>query len=310
MPSDKSKNSHIERTVYVSPLTRPGDSVSYGDWRDSPDEQTWYSERYENPGNVFGRFVARGIPLTIIEYATGSDYSGNLVEISNARCLKRDFPWLVDLHGGYGTSGVAYLGKRENQNDRLIEAIDGLATYPIYDESDLSDLECERESEAWTESYGGRHDFKRALVKFFDGLLDEDYEHDLDDECHDKAVDQLWYACTERLQGGESFLNESGDAIHFPINRVIEKIERVWPGVTTPGYDGSASIQDQLNTLCNACRAEEATSEPVLVHLLRTRGGNECGAEGAHSADINLVTCPDCIALHDSVTIRDSQNDE
>lgn len=47
----------------------------------------------------------------------------------------------------------------------------------------------------------------------------------------------------------------------------------------------------------------------VLVHLLQTRGERtECGVGGEADADIERVTCEECIALHDSMMIRDSQS--
>jgi hypothetical protein len=207
--SDKSKNSHIERTFYVSRNVKPGDSVRYGNWADKPRE--YYLDSGSPPADL---------PLTLIESAVGSDYSGNLVEQSNALALKRDFPWLVEVHGGYGTSGVAYLGKRENQNDRLIEAIDSLTDYCIYDDSHHSNLEMELTDTAWSED--GRDDFKRALVKMW-ALDDNEYD---EDKLDDSAIDRFWYACTERLRGGEDHINEQGDSIYFPIDRVIEDFRR------------------------------------------------------------------------------------
>jgi hypothetical protein len=250
---DKAKNSHIERTVYVAPTVQPGDSVHWGDWQDT-EIGTWYNDRDAHPNNPLGRYRARGLPMTIIELATGSDYSGSLVEHSNARVLKEQFPWLVELHGGHGTFGVAYLGKRENQNPALIEAIDALTDYPLVDDDDHSNLEFEKAAEAWEED--GRDEWKRALVTYFDAQ-DEDHEHDLD-ECEVSLLDWLWWDCTERLRGGESHLNEQGDQIYFPIDDVIEKIERNWPGLDKPSYDGTRpSINVQLETLAVVSRIEE-----------------------------------------------------
>lgn len=259
--SDKSKPSHIERTVYVAPTVKPGDSVRYGDWFDDESQvmRTWYDDAHEAPGNSLGRYTARGIPMTLISYATGSDYSGCLVEVSNARALKRDFPWLVEVHGGHGTFGVAYLGKRENQSDALIEAIDALTQYPLYDEQDHSDLECEREYDAWSEAYGGRHDFKRALVAYFDETYAPD-EHDLDDDSFNERIDALWYACTERLNGGESHLNEQGDSIYFPIDGIMKKIRASWPGMSKAGYDGSPSLDWMLVRLAEDCTVAEGVT--------------------------------------------------
>lgn len=233
-----------ERTVYVSPEVTPGSHLTYGDWRDTPGEHAWYADRYEGPGNPLGRFVAHGVPLTLIEYAVGSDYSGNLCERSNADVLKKRFSWLVTLSGGHGTFGVAYLGKRENQNPALLEAIDDLESYPLADEDHHSNLEMKISDQAWEDD--GRSDWKRALERYFNALEIEcpdcnpdnytcntcgddgvvTWEHDLD-VIPDLDLDVLYDDCCERFRGGERYLNEQGDSIYFPINDIIKRFADV-----------------------------------------------------------------------------------
>lgn len=254
--SDKSKNGPHERTVWVSPRTRAGDDHHYGDWRDSDGEHKWY-DGPEDRGNPLGVYYARGIPLTIIEYATGGDYAGNLVERSNARTLKAEFPWLVELHGGYGTFGVAYLGRRQFQSAALIEAIDSLEAYPVYNADDHSALEMERTEATWEED--GRKDWMRALVTMWD-RDDEDTEHD-EDKLDASLVDALWYDCVECLQGGESARNESGDSIYFPIDGIVKKLSdnRYAAVLDRPTWGSdNRSIREKLNELRDACRVEES----------------------------------------------------
>lgn len=38
------------------------------------------------------------------------------------------------------------------------------------------------------------------------------------------------------------------------------------------------------------------------THLQQTRGGSQCGRPGRTEADINEVTCPDCLTQHDQIT--------
>lgn len=266
--SDKSQNSHIERTVYVQPDTTPGSSVHYGSWEDSIHHASRCRECF-GLGTVQDRVswrdvrcaVCRGsgrvtpLPLTIIELATGSDYSGSLVEISNMRCLKRDFPWLVEIYGGYGTRGLGYLGRRENQSDALIEAIDGLTEYPLFDEDDHSDLETETAAEAWESD--GRDDFKRALIPHFDIVIDDEHEHDLDDESHNEAIDQLWQDLVEIFRGGEDHLNEQGDAIYFPVYQLFKQIAdpRFASYLDKGPYGGERpSVREQMQTLAVSSR--------------------------------------------------------
>lgn len=251
--NDKSKPSHIERTVYVAPTVNAGDSVRYGDW-------------VESKGGYFP--FPSYIPLTIIEAATGSDYYGNLVEASNARALKSDFPWLVEIYGGHGTFGVAYLGKRENQNDRLIEAIDALTDYPLYSDDDHSNLEMECADEQWSEAHGGRRDWKRALCKLFDEMEPE-VEHDYDRlDGHNDLVDTLWRDCCEMFRGGEEYTNEQGSSIYFPVDRVIEDIEKRLNNMRYAGldkatysYDDNRTIREKLTELLEASRATPSLTD-------------------------------------------------
>jgi hypothetical protein len=266
---DKSQNSHIERTVYVACEVQPGGSIRYGNWEDS-------EERAKRCGECLGRGTVhdrswrdvrcefcrgtgrvRPLPLTLIDYASGSDYSGSLVEHSNYRTLKAEFPWLVEIHGSHGTFALGYLGKRKNQNPALIEAIDSLCSYCVYSDDDHSELELEKTAEAWADD--GRKDFKRELEKYFNALYAPD-EHDLD-LASDERIDALWYAATERLCGGEDHLNEQGDQIYFPISRVIEKFRRSWPGMSRNGYDGSPSLDEMLVRLAEDCTINTANTE-------------------------------------------------
>lgn len=274
--NDKATNSHIERTVYVTCEVSPGGTLRYGNWEDkehtrcgeccgsgSVHDKSWRDVRCD-----FCRGTGRvkPLPLTLIERATGSDYSGNLCEKSNALALKEKFPWLVEVYGGHGTFGVAYLGKRENQNDELIEAIDSLTEYGLFDSDHHSHLEMDAVDEAWADD--GRDEWKRALVEYFDAQYAPD-EHDLDDDSWNERVDTLWYAATERLCGGEDHLNEQGDAIYFPIDDVIEKFEKCWPGMDRPSYDGTTpSLSEMLRTLASDCdnrRNDETTNATTEI---------------------------------------------
>lgn len=281
--SDKAKNSHIERTVYVSPDVTPGSSLRYGSWEDREDLA-------KRCGNCYGSGTARDnsrrdvrcdvcrgtgrvkpLPLTIIEYATGSDYSGSLVERSNFRVLQRDFPWLVEIYGGHGTQGLAYLGRRENQNDALIEAIDSLADYPLLDESDHSELECETEDEAWSDY--GESDFVCALNEYLDEI-DPDYEHEVTDETikacalprrhYPDCLDSVWALWREgvdafNVNGGSGCANEQGDSIHFYIDEWIDSATKpVYPGWS----DSFKAAHDHMRTcLARIARASRTTED-------------------------------------------------
>lgn len=287
--SDKSQLSHIERQYWINYPIAPGDSIRYGDWVDherdatrcrecygkgvTPDRRTWRDIKCPD---CRGTGQIKALSLTLIEYATGSDYSGTLVEVSNARCLKKDFPWLVEVHGGYGTFGVGYLGKRENQNDALIEAIDSLTDYPLYADDDHSELECERESEAWSEAYGGEYDFRKSLIEYFDEI-DEDHEHDRDlltDELIKSlqltkryypdpmsSVWDLWREGCEvfNVNGGSGYVNEQGDQIYFYVDEWIDSARKPnYPAWSDDHKQSLDALRESLHLIADKCRTKES----------------------------------------------------
>jgi hypothetical protein len=107
-----------------------------------------------------------------------SDYSGSTYTRSNARCLARDYPEVVDARGSgsaYSATG-AYISKSV-LNDAwavgvydiaervlaVLDIIDGLSEYPVYDEEDMSALEGEilrEDFDSW-----GRRDMEHELNK-------------------------------------------------------------------------------------------------------------------------------------------------
>ena len=121
--------------VHTTPS--PGDSWSYGDME---------SATRETASHV------------VIRYASYSDYSGSDVEASNYRSLLRDFPGrFVELYGDYGTS--ALMLPVSCLDELVLEAITGLADYPLYDEEDSSALVME-----WTQSAIG--DYLRVDMQY------------------------------------------------------------------------------------------------------------------------------------------------
>jgi hypothetical protein len=110
-----------------------GDSWPYGEWEEDSDSPTHI----------------------IVPYTGYSDYSGGGVERSNNRALREDYPaTFTEATGGYGTSELLLsLDWRHPNGDDftegLVEALNGLADYALYDEQDHSMLEMEVADEAW-----------------------------------------------------------------------------------------------------------------------------------------------------------------
>ena len=125
------------------------------------------------------------VPIWRIPLA-GDFNPSDLIEKSNYRSLLRDFPddGLVTISYHNGDALAVLLNKASKG---LLEALEGLLDYAIYDESDYSTLEWENMEECW-DSYG-RSDLRRELERRgFD--TDDVTDSDLDDAWL-KAVDDL-----------------------------------------------------------------------------------------------------------------------
>jgi hypothetical protein len=265
--NDKGRNSHIEQTYYVDSGVSPGDEINHG--RLHPTSPVYWFRDVPHP--TIPNFTASrtviepGIPCTVIEPTECGDYSGGgLVHESNFRCLQKEFPWLVEVYGSHGYRALAYLGRRENQSDDLIEAIDSLTDYPLYSEDDHSELESERESAEWDEH--GAKDFRRELATIFDNA-DDDYEHDADNISDDDLF-ELWRDGCDvyNVNGGSGFINEQGNSIHFYIDDWVADYER--------GPDRAASysrnhahetFRERLRTLAEQTRIHDVAADVLLV---------------------------------------------
>lgn len=272
--NDKETRSHIETLYYAPACMKPGDSISHSALDDREHAPHWHRG---------GRCDAGRMPCTVITATECGDYSGNaLVGESNFRVMQESYPWLVEIYGSHGYRALAYLGKRENQSDELIEAIDSLASYPILDESDHSELELEKESEAW-ESDGARN-FRRALAPILDALdtracttvactgscmtCDDNgripFERDAD-LISDDDLYELWRdGCDSyNVNGGSGYVNEQGDSIHFYIREWIEGYER--EPMRVPYGRDKEPFQDRLKTLAIVSRVVHVDPAVLLV---------------------------------------------
>ena len=135
-------------------------STSYGDWHELSDSTEVTPDTFVIP-----------------KYCTGSDYSGNLVEVSNYKAmvellegaeLEEGIDYLT-YSGGYGTFAIAiraYSLIETTECDSIIDTLESLGDYPLIDESLESELEMESQNEAW-ESWGKR-EFAEELGKYLE----------------------------------------------------------------------------------------------------------------------------------------------
>ncbi len=98
--------------------------------------------------------------------------------------------------------------------DALADVVSALADYIVLDESDLSELECEEESEQWHDY--AREDFRRELIKA------HPEKEDAIDAASNETLGRLWYdACSE----SGYYPEHAGDEIHWHFDRVVPKVD-------------------------------------------------------------------------------------
>lgn len=107
------------------------------------------------------------IPCTI-----HGDYCGHLEYESNYRSILKEFPMCKLVYGDFGSRKLIIKISEFLENEDLQEVVESLLEYPIYDENDSSELQMEKESEAW--DCWIKSDFSRFLSERFDNFDDLD----------------------------------------------------------------------------------------------------------------------------------------
>lgn len=100
------------------------------------------------------------------------DYCGYLEYESNYRSILKEFPICKEVYGDFGSGKLIIRISDFLENEDLQEVVKSLLEYPIYDENDSSELQMEKENEAWDNWV--KSDFSRFLSERFDNLELED----------------------------------------------------------------------------------------------------------------------------------------
>jgi hypothetical protein len=205
-------------------------SSTYGEW----DSLKAYSE--VDPSKVF----------ILASYCSGSDHSGNLVEIANMKALKESLPAeyedaaeYIEYSGGFGTFALAI--RLDALTPELLETLEVLEDYPVIDESLWSELETESQNEAW-DSWA-KADFRTALAKALvsayeaspasdqlDGETDQDYAGGYDSavewledgaDITDDNLSHLFMLMSDLAN--EYWVNEQGSDSYIDVEDVVNK---------------------------------------------------------------------------------------
>lgn len=178
-------------------------------------------DEYEGPGSTirWGSWSEmapiapeRYVPITMFPYSSGSDYSGDTVELSNYQVLAEDEHVMsrsVLIQGSHGTFGIAYIGFPTR---RIREIVAALESYPLLDESHHSELEMIIEQREWNE--WGLKEFRHEVEKEFGEF-----------EVTDNTLDDTWWSfCEQHSDGGRVF--EQGDSVHFYVDDAVKWLRK------------------------------------------------------------------------------------
>lgn len=177
-------------------VPEPDSGVSWSDvkdsWRnlDEEPEHCWYE----------------------VPYTSHGDYVGGAVEESNYNellemCKQADQPYAIAI-GDFGSRALFI--RDDADDDELLRVIRKLDDYPVVDEEAWSEVEREREEEAWDNWV--RSDFVHELTKHFD--LEEW-------EPTDEESAELFERLRERAN--VYWVHETGDSVFIDLKRIVQE---------------------------------------------------------------------------------------
>jgi hypothetical protein len=145
--------------------------------------------------------------LWVPDYCQSGDYGGSVYYLSNAQALLEEFggsPSCREVIGGYGSHGLAI--DPRYVTEELLEALESLESYPLWDEEHCSRLEENLKAEAfssWLESDLRRHIESVISDALIQGGADPEAAEERAEELAENATEeQLWGILWEADQDG------------------------------------------------------------------------------------------------------------
>ena len=199
-----------------------------------PNDSLWWRKDW-NEGQD-GRYI---IPKLLF----GSDYSGTLVEKSNAQAFAEQFKdgqgiWWQWVYGGHGTYGIVIdrqaIPEEEDPEepdtlDAVLECLESLTDYPLLDDDLHTNMEIEAQDEAWND--WARGDFQKVIKQ---RIRREEEARKLDEEGESVDVDEIegdfdaallfevFCAVSDRI--GEYWTNEQGDQMYIRVEKLADRL--------------------------------------------------------------------------------------
>jgi len=223
---------HVQPIELEARELKNGDSIRYGDFK-----------------------AARGVDLSEdqwgeVEYATGSDYSGGSVTKANhkelSEMLMKAHPegtplvWLAS-HGGHGT--YALLVRYFQLDPEIREVLDGLEDYPAVSDEAVSEVEHERENEAW-EGWG-QSDFQKAFLEAWNANWSG--EPGVED-WPDAVTADMTYGMFHvgKQLANENWIHEQGDSVFIDMEPIVDNLTELLAGGRVPSWLSPDDFSDML----------------------------------------------------------------
>lgn len=157
------------------------------------------------------------------DYCQGSDYSGSLVELSNCDVLAEDHygKGVWRLYGGHGSFGLAF--DVRHITEEALEALESLQDYPLASEDRLSELELEKEGEAW-ESWASS-DFLKELLSLLSSFYQEEEALEaLEDKLESLSDEKLYGLFREACELGNHYWETEAQSRWIDCEKVAQSV--------------------------------------------------------------------------------------
>lgn len=154
--------------------------------------------------------------------ACGSDYSGNLLEVSNYNVLRDDYGTIdgvIMLHDNYGTFAIAFRLDVIEKNEELQDILKGIRHYPLISSDELEHLEQEEQERAWTD--WAKDDYTTAIRN----KIDPDDKHKTEkvgliNNLSENDLATMFYKAQEA--SNEYWVNEEGSSMWIDVEKLAE----------------------------------------------------------------------------------------
>jgi hypothetical protein len=166
--------------------------------------------------------------LWVPDHCQSGDYGGSVYALSNAQALLEEHgssPSCRELMGGHGSYALALDPRYVSEN--LLEAMESLENYPLYNEEHCSFLEESLKEEAFSSWL--RSDLLRFIEKAFsfllaeEGLSEEEAEEEAEKRAESLSEDQLWQLLREADSDGCLWSPEH-NSMYCDLDRIPEDL--------------------------------------------------------------------------------------